>query len=101
MKPRSVAAPLLLPLITFGIYGLVWQVKTKTEMNQAGQKVPTAWWLIVPFANIWWLWAYSVAAENFTNKGISKAAAFWLQLLLGVIGYAVVQSAFNNKLARG
>lgn len=99
MKKRSVAAPLLLPLITFGIYGLVWQVKTKTEMNQAGQSIPTAWLLILPIGNIVWLWKYSVAAESFTNRGISKAAAFWLQLLLGTIGFAVVQNAFNTKLA--
>lgn len=98
MKKRSVAAPLLLPFVTFGIYSLVWLVKTKGEMNNAGQNVPSAWLLILPIGNIVWLWKYSVAVENFTNKGISRASTFWLQFLFGVIGYAVVQSAFNTKL---
>lgn len=46
-------AVLLLPLITFGIYQIVWYVKTKNEMNQLGATIPTAWLVIVPIVNIW------------------------------------------------
>lgn len=42
MKYRSIAAPPLLPLITFGIYALAWSVKTKNEMNKSGTFIPTA-----------------------------------------------------------
>lgn len=98
MKLRSPAAPLLLPFVTFGIYSLVWYVKTKNGMNNAGTKIPSAWLLIVPIGNIVWIWKYAVGVEQFTNKGMSRHASFWLLLLLGLIGAAIVQSSFNNAL---
>lgn len=98
MKIRSIAAPLLLPLITFGIYALVWSVKTKNEMNRSGTSIPTAWLLIVPIANFIWLWKYSVGVEAFTRQGLGRHAAFWLLLLLGPIGSAIVQNKFNRTI---
>ena len=98
MKPRSIAAPLLLPLVTFGIYSLVWSVKTKNEMNNSGTAIPTAWPLIVPIANIVWLWKYSVGVEQFTRGGLGRHAAFWVQLLVGTVGPAIVQSKFNKAI---
>jgi hypothetical protein len=98
MKHRSIAAPLLLPLVTFGIYALVWHVKTKNEMNRFGSSIPTAWLLIVPILNIVWLWKYSVGVETFTRRGLSRHAAFWLMFLLGSIGSAIVQNEFNRTL---
>jgi hypothetical protein len=53
MKKRSPIAVLFLPIITFGIYVLVWYVKTKDEMNTLGASLPTAWLLIIPLANIY------------------------------------------------
>lgn len=99
MKYRSIAAPLLLPLITFGIYSLVWSVKTKNEMNRYGTVIPSAWLLIVPVANIVWLWKYSLGVEAFTRRGLGRHAAFWLMLLLGSIGSAIVQHQFNRLIA--
>jgi hypothetical protein len=99
MKYRSIAAPLLLPIVTFGIYSLVWSVKTKNEMNKYGTAIPTAWLLLVPIANIVWLWKYSVGVEVFTRRGLGRHAAFWLILLLGTIGPAIVQHEFNRKIA--
>jgi len=97
MKRRSPAAPLLLPFVTFGIYSLVWYVKTKNEMNQAGAKIPTAWLLIVPIANIVWIWKYAVGVEQFTSNRMGRHGAFWLLLLLGFIGAAIVQASFNGS----
>jgi hypothetical protein len=96
MKRRSPAAPLLLPIVTFGIYSLVWLVKTKNEMNRTVDTIPTGWLLIVPIANIWWEWKYAVGVEQYTDKGMSRHAAFWLLFLLGPIGAAIIQNAFNN-----
>jgi len=101
MKVRSAAAPLLLPLITFGVYGLVWMVKTKNEINRAGGSVPTAWLLLVPIASLIWFWKYAVAVEVVTRSGMSRHAAFWLLLLLGSIGSAIVQSSFNSAVRVG
>jgi hypothetical protein len=95
MKRRSPAAPLLLPFVTFGIYSLVWFVKTKNEINLvAPSKIPTAWLFILPIISYWWLWKFAVGIHATT--GFSRAGAFWLLLLLGPIGAAIVQDSLNN-----
>ena len=99
MKQRSPAAPLLLPLITLGIYSLVWYAKTKSAMNQVNQqRIPTLWLIIIPFVSIWWLWRYAVGVKEFTRGGLGAGAAFWLNLLLGPIGNAIVQANFNTAI---
>ncbi|HEX4058118.1 MAG TPA: DUF4234 domain-containing protein [Galbitalea sp.] len=101
MKLRSPAAPLLLPLVTLGIYTLVWNVKTKNEMNKTiANRIPTAWLLIVPIANIFWLVAYSRGARQFNGAG-STAGTFWLLALLGIIGEAILQARFNRTIRSG
>jgi hypothetical protein len=99
MKNRSPIAVILLPLITFGIYSLVWQVKTKIEMNQNGANVPTAWLIIIPVVNIWWLWKYSEGVEAVTKTSMTHVVAFILLMLLGTIGMARVQNEFNKAFA--
>lgn len=96
MKNRNPVAVLLLSLVTFGIYALVWAVKTKEEMNQQGASIPTAWLLIIPFINLYWMWKYSEGVQLVTKGGQSQAVAFLLLLLLGPIGMAIIQSAFNK-----
>lgn len=96
MKHRSPVAVLLLPLITLGIYGLYWEVMTKIEMNNQGANIPTAWLIIVPLVNIWWLWKYSEGVEQITKQKMSGVLAFILIFLLGFIGAAIIQDAFNK-----
>lgn len=96
MKKRNPIAVFFLPLITLGIYGIVWYVKTKEEMVSLGAEIPTAWLLIVPLANIWWIWKYSLGVEKVTNEKMSAALALVLLLLLGIIGMAVIQNTFNK-----
>jgi Domain of unknown function (DUF4234) len=98
MKHRSPAAPLLLPIVTLGIYTLVWHVKTKNEMNKTiASRIPSAWLLIVPIGNIFWLVAYARGAKEFNGTG-STAGTFWLLALLGVIGEAILQARFNRTI---
>ncbi len=96
MRKRSIAEFIILSLITFGIYTLLWLVSTKIEMNQKGAKIPTAWLLIVPFANIYWYWKYSEAVEMVTKKEVTTVIAFLLILALQLIGMAVIQYEFNK-----
>ena len=96
MKNRSPVAVLLLPFITFGIYCLYWAVVTKGEMNKLGATIPTAWLIIVPFVNIWWMWKYSEGVEQVTGEKMSTVLAFILQFLLGFIGQAIIQDSFNK-----
>ncbi len=96
MQQRNPAAVFFLTLITFGIYGIVWLVKTKNELNRLGATIPTAWLIIVPFVSIYWLWKYSEGVEKVTVGQTSGVLAFVLLFLLGLIGMAIVQNEFNK-----
>lgn len=102
MTKRSVVAVLALTCVTFGIYAIVWLVKTKNEANEfAGADVPTAWWLLVPFANIWWQWRWSGGIEKSTRGKLSQVIVFILLALLGIIGMAIIQSKLNETIGEG
>jgi len=101
MTKRSVVAVILLTFVTFGIYALVWMVKTKGEMVRAGADIPTAWLIIIPIASIWWMWKFSGGVEHVTRGKQSQAVAFILLFLLSFIGMAVVQSALNTAIDEG
>ena len=100
MKNRVIWKAIALSIITFGIYGIVWQVKVKGEMNELGADIPTAWWLLVPIGNIWWLWKYSEGVEQVTKDKYSAGLAFALLFLTSIIGQAIIQTEFN-KIATG
>jgi hypothetical protein len=96
MKHRNPLAVFLLPFVTFGIYGIYWMVKTKGEMNSQGATIPTAWLIIVPIVNIYWLWKYSEGVDHVTAGKMSGILAFILLWLLGSIGSAIIQDSFNK-----
>jgi hypothetical protein len=101
MKKRSVVAVLLLSIITFGIYALVWHVKTKREMVSAGADIPSAWLLIVPIASIYWLWKWCGGIEYVTKEKMSAPVAFLLHVMLPGIGMMILQDAMNKAIDRG
>jgi hypothetical protein len=96
MTKRSPIAVFFLSIFTFGIYIIVWRVMTKGEMNRLGANIPSAWLLIIPFVNIWWLWEYSGGVELVTKKQMSQVVAFILVVLLSAIGDAILQDSFNK-----
>ena len=97
MKQRNPIAVFILGLVTFGIYSLYWAVKTKGEMNRMGERIPTAWMILIPFIGaIWWFWKYSEGVGHVTKEKMSGIMAFILLLLLGNIGQAIVQDYFNK-----
>lgn len=97
MTTRNPLLVVLLTFITLGIYGIVWYVITKNEMNQsADAQIPTAWLLIVPFVNLYWIWRFASGVEKTTNGDMSGGLAFVLLLLLGIIGMPVVQLSLNK-----
>jgi hypothetical protein len=97
LKHRSPAAVLLLPLVTLGIYSIVWYVKTRGELNAAGASIATTWWIIVPFGAFYYLWSFGGGAQKVA--GLSQGATFALLLLLGSIGQTIVQSQLNSSQA--
>ena len=89
MKKRNPFVVALLGLVTFGIYTIYWCVKTKGELVERGGDIPTAWLLIVPFANLYWLYKYFKGAEKVTSGRVKGLAFFVLLLVLSVISSAV------------
>lgn len=77
MKTRSALAVILLSFVTLGLYQVVWFVLTKEEMNTRGAGIPSAWWILVPLANIWWLWRHAQGVGHVTDEriqsGLNKA----------------------------
>lgn len=96
MQKRSPIGVFILSLITAGIYHIVWLCKTTTELRNLGYDVPTRWMLIIPFANIYWLWCYSKAVEEATGGQNTQLVYFIVQMLLGAIGQAIIQNDFNR-----
>ena len=96
MTERNPVVVALLSIITFGIYTLVWLVMTKREMCARGADIPTAWLVIVPLVNIWWLWKYSEGVEKITKSSMQAALSFILLFLVEFIGIAIVQYEFNK-----
>jgi len=97
MKNRSIVGVILIPFITFGIYAIYWFVSTKKELNRNGAEIPTAWLLIVPLVNIWWMWKYYEGAEKVTNNKVSGVLMFVLDLFItALIPMAICQDAYNN-----
>ena len=95
LKRRSPVAVFLLPIITLGIYQIVWYAKTRGELNLAGAKVPTTWCIIVPILNIFWLVWLAQAIKTVTGKSSAVGTALLL-ILLSALGAAIVQSGLNS-----
>ena len=97
MTKRNPIAVLLLPIPTLGIYAWYWLIKTKTELNQRGGSIPTAWIWLIPFVGgLYWLWKYSEAVNTATSGRTTAIVALLLLLFTSSIGYAVLQSSYNQ-----
>ena len=96
---RSIGMLYVLMIVTFGIYAIYWFIKTKGEINQNyNENIPTCWFLIIPIANIYWLFRFT---EVFTKRVRQKddvALYFILFLFVSIITPYIVQSELN-KLA--
>lgn len=99
MQHRNPIMVILLSIITFGTYYIFWLVITKIQMNTKGAQIPTAWLLIIPLVNIYWLWKFSEGVELVTKKGMQTVIAFLLLWLLDILGAAIVQNELNKVAA--
>ena len=77
-----------MPLVTFGIYSIVWFVKTKNELNSRGAGIPTAWLIIVPIAGWYFLFRYFQGAEQVTGR-VKGVPLFLAYLVITIISLAI------------
>ena len=99
VKERNIVLVYIFSIITFGIYALYWTVSTKNEMNGLGAKIPTAWLLIIPIANLFFIYKYCEGFATVVKKDHQTILWFVLYILVGIIMPAIVQSELN-KLAK-
>jgi hypothetical protein len=101
IKHRNPVAVLILTAITFGIYGLYWTVKTKGEINSLGGKIPTAWLLIIPIANIYFLYRYAEYFSMYIKKDNGTILWFLLFMVIAPVGMILAQIELNKLALSG
>lgn len=95
-KHRNIFLVYLFSIITFGIYGIYWLVSTKNEINSLGAQIPTAWLLIIPAVNIYWIYKYCEGFAQNVKGDDNTILWFILYLFVGIIMPGIVQSELNN-----
>lgn len=98
IKNRSIVMIYIFSIITLGIYAIYWLVKTKGEINSLGASIPTALLLIIPIANLYWIWKYCEGFSIYVKKDNNGIMWFILYMIVGIIMPALVQTELN-KLA--
>ena len=98
IQRRNPVAVVILTIITCGIYGIYWFVKTKDEINSLGAEIPTAWLLIIPIANLYFEYKYAEGFSTFVKKDDNAIMWFLLLFLVGIVTMAIFQVELN-KLA--
>lgn len=98
IKKRSPVAIIILSIITFGIYSLYWLVKTKNEFNSLGASIPSAILIIIPIANIYFMYKYAEGFSNYVKKDNNAILWFLLYLVISPVAMILFQIELN-KLA--
>lgn len=103
MQQRNVLFATLImfvPIVGGLIWLFGWLLPTKNEMNQKfNTGIPHGILIIVPIANLYWLWCYASAANKVTGK-LSPVVGFLVFFIAPLAGY-LHQSAFNEQGQRG
>ncbi|MCK5040016.1 MAG: DUF4234 domain-containing protein [Candidatus Aenigmarchaeota archaeon] len=98
VKKRNILVVYLLTIVTFGLYGIYWTISTKTEMNELGAEIPTAWLMIIPIVNLYWLYKYCEGFATKVKKDNNTVLWFVVYLFIGIVMPFIIQSELN-KLA--
>jgi len=99
IKKRNIVLVYILAIITLGIYGIYWLYSTKKEMNEElGANIPTTILIIIPIANLYWMYRYAEAFATKVKKDDNTVLWALLFILISIITPAIVQTELN-KLA--
>lgn len=98
VKRRNPALVIIFMIITLGIYGIYWYVKTKEEIKSQGAQIPTAWLLIIPIVCLYWLFRYAEGFSNYVRKDNNPVLWFLFMMFIPIIPVVLIQMDLN-KLA--
>jgi hypothetical protein len=96
IKKRNPVWVVIFSIITLGIYLIYWFVQTKNEMNFLGAKIPSAWLLIVPLANIYLIYRYCDAFSEYVKKDNLGVVWFLVFCACGPVLPIIVQVELNK-----
>ncbi len=96
---RSPVLVIIFSILTGGLYGIYWYVQTKEEMKSLGADIPTAWLLIIPIANLYFLYKYSEGFSYYVKKDNSPVPWFLLAIVIEPVFMILIQMELN-KLVR-
>lgn len=96
IKKRNPISVIVLMIITLGIYGVYWVVKTKGEINSLGARIPTAWLFIIPIVNIYFVYKYAEGFSRYVKKDSHPLIWFLLYMLLFPVAIVLFQVGLNK-----
>ncbi|MDG6219689.1 MAG: zinc ribbon domain-containing protein [Candidatus Thermoplasmatota archaeon] len=101
IKERNVILVYLLGIFTLGIYFIYWYIQTKREINENfGASIPTCWLLILPIANIYFIYKYAEAYSLYVLRDDNKVLWAILFIFVGIIVPALVQIELNKYVGK-
>ena len=103
-EKRDPIKVIIFTLITFGIYGLYWYIKTSEALKEQGKDIPHWILLFIPIANLFWVYKFYTAVEEVTNKEFNAILWLAISLLTGIGAYVaifIIQDKLNKALGGG
>ncbi len=101
IKERNVLLVYLLGIFTLGFYFLYWYVQTKREINENfGASIPTCLLLIIPIANIYFIYRYAEAYSLYVLRDDNKILWAILFIFVSIIVPALVQIELNKYVGK-
>ncbi|GEM_PF-3223590 len=69
--------------LTLGFYFFYWCSHAGADVNQSARQkiVPSAWLLILPGGNYWWMWQYGQALDHVSYRRLKAADTFLLYII--------------------
>ncbi len=101
IKKRSPVAVIIFSIITFGIYAIYWIVKTKEEINSLGADIPTAWLIIIPIANYYFIFKYAEGYSTYVKKDNNAIIWFLVYFFVAPLFIILVQMDLNKLAEAG
>ena len=88
----------LLTVCTFGIYALIWAIKTKRALNQHGGAIPSAFYAILPVVNLYFSYKYARAYVAIVKKS-TRDQDVLCYFFMPIMGQYVISLLFNSWIA--
>ena len=96
VENRDWIVVIILSIVTLGVYLVYWIVTTKNEMVNMGADIPTAWFLIIPLANLYFAWKYAMGVEFISNRSTEGILVFILAIVFFPAVIYLTQTELNR-----